>query len=135
MSATRSLATLTAARAIVLIYISTDYVFAGLPGEAPYEATAAPAPTNLYGATKLEGEAAVREAYEAAGAAGGMGVVLRVPVLYGKAEQRGESAVNGLVDAVMRAQGEGVVMDHWARRFPTNTEDVGRVVAGMLALG
>jgi len=111
-----------------MVYISTDYVFAGAPGDAPYAATAATGPTNLYGVTKLEGERAVAEAYREA--KGGSGVVLRVPVLYGKAERAGESAVNVLVDAVWRAQAEEVRMDHWAKRFPTNTEDVGRVVAG-----
>jgi S-adenosylmethionine synthetase len=131
VAASRSLADHTAARGITLIYISTDYVFPGLPGDAPYEASAAPAPTNLYGTTKLDGEREVLDAYKAAD--GGRAVVLRVPVLYGKAEKRAESAVNSLVDAVLKAQKEKVVMDHWAKRFPTNTEDVGRVIAGMLA--
>lgn len=118
---------------MVLIYISTDYVFSGAPGEAPYETTATPAPTNLYGVTKLDGEKAVQEAYEAAGG-DGRGVVFRVPVLYGKADKHADSAVNSLVDAVWKAQKEKVVMDGWARRFPTNTEDVGRVVADVAEL-
>ena len=58
--------------------------------------------------------------------------MLRVPVLYGKGERK-ESAVNTLVDTVLKAQKEAVKMDHWAKRFPTNTEDVGRVIAGILA--
>lgn len=131
VAATQALAQHTAARDILLIYISTDYVFAGVPGEAPYETSAEPAPTNLYGVTKLDGEKVVLEAYKAAGRQG-RAVVLRVPVLYGKAEKRAESSVGALVDAVWKAQGERVVMDHWAKRFPTNTEDVGRVVAGAL---
>ncbi|KFY81690.1 hypothetical protein V500_11186 [Pseudogymnoascus sp. VKM F-4518 (FW-2643)] len=133
VAATRSLAELTAKRGVVLIYISTDYVFSGAPGEAPYETSATPAPTNLYGTTKLEGEKAVEEAYAAAGGKG-RGVVLRVPVLYGKADKHADSAVNSLVDAVLKAQKEKVVMDGWARRFPTNTEDVARVVADVAAL-
>lgn len=61
-----------------------------------------------------------------------MGVVLRVPVLYGDAEKPAESAVNVLMDAVWKAQegGANVVMDHWALRYPTNTEDIGRVCKG-----
>ncbi|KFZ17143.1 hypothetical protein V502_04736 [Pseudogymnoascus sp. VKM F-4520 (FW-2644)] len=133
VAATHSLAELTAKRGVVLIYISTDYVFSGAPGEAPYETSATPAPTNLYGTTKLEGEKAVEEAYAAAGGKG-RGVVLRVPVLYGKADKHADSAVNSLVDAVLKAQKEKVVMDGWARRFPTNTEDVARVVADVAAL-
>ncbi|OBT96604.1 hypothetical protein VE01_05384 [Pseudogymnoascus verrucosus] len=133
VAATRSLAEETAKRGVVLIYISTDYVFSGAPGEAPYETSATPAPTNLYGITKLEGEKAVEEAYAAAGGKG-KGVVLRVPVLYGKADKHADSAVNCLVDAVWKAQKEKVVMDGWAKRFPTNTEDVGRVIADIAAL-
>lgn len=72
------------------------------------------------------------EEYSAAGK-DGLGVVLRVPVLYGEAEMPAESAVNVLMDVVWKAQGEDaktVKMDHWALRYPTNTEDCGRVAAG-----
>ena len=121
--ATRFLARATAARKIILIYISTDYVFAGQEGEAPYETDAVTEPTNLYGQLKLDGEeATIKEA-------GNLGVVLRVPVLYGSVTQNAESAINVLVDSVWKAQVKGVniSMDDWALRFPTNTEDVGRV--------
>lgn len=61
----------------------------------------------------------------------GLGVVFRVPVLYGPAHSNAESAVNVLMDAVLKVQkGEGVVMDAWSLRYPTNTEDVGRVLQG-----
>ncbi|TFB03845.1 Methionine adenosyltransferase 2 subunit beta [Trichoderma ghanense] len=128
ITASKSLASVTAARDILMIYISTDYVFPGRPGEAPYEADATPEPTNLYGQTKLDGEKAVREEYSIAGKEG-LGVVLRVPVLYGHAETPSESAVNVLMESVWKAQTQGtkIKMDHWAIRYPTNTEDVGRV--------
>ncbi|TLD20647.1 hypothetical protein PspLS_08773 [Pyricularia sp. CBS 133598] len=127
VAATASLARLCAARDVVLIYISTDYVFSGRPGDAPYAAGAATGPTNLYGQTKLDGEKAVLEEM----AAKGRGVVMRVPVLYGHAETPGESAVNVLMDAVWKSQESEtkIKMDHWAIRYPTNTEDVGRVCA------
>lgn len=59
----------------------------------------------------------------------GSGVVLRIPVLYGKANANSEGAVNVLIDAVWKAQdaNAGLKMDDWSQRFPTNTEDVGRV--------
>ncbi|KAL9128612.1 MAG: hypothetical protein Q9217_002746 [Psora testacea] len=125
VQATKLLAQLVAQHSTLLIYISTDYVFPGRPGEAPYEADAEPQPTNLYGQTKLDGEKAVLESMEDIG----LGVILRVPVLYGKANESKESAINVLMDAVQKAQEKDaqIKMDHWAQRYPTNTEDVARV--------
>jgi len=132
VEASENLAGLCATRSIVLIYISTDYVFSGKPGEAPYEADAPTGPTNLYGQTKLDGEYVVLSEYQKAGKEG-LGVVLRVPVLYGKAESPAESAVNVLMDSVKKSQQAGakIKMDHWSLRYPTNTEDVARVCRGM----
>ncbi|PZU57741.1 MAG: dTDP-4-dehydrorhamnose reductase [Brevundimonas sp.] len=45
----------------VLIHLSTDYVFDGRAGR-PYDEDDAPAPLNVYGASKLAGERAVLEA-------------------------------------------------------------------------
>lgn len=125
IGATRRLARAASRRSIFLIYISTDYVFSGKPGEAPYEVDATPHPSNLYGQTKLAGEKAILEEYGSTG----LGVVLRVPVLYGSAEKPKESAVNVLMDAVWQAQEQGakIHMDDWALRYPTNTADVARV--------
>ena len=66
----------------------------------------------------------------------GLGVILRVPVLYGAVEDsvgNKESAVNVLMDAVWKAQEKEakVVMDDWAQRYPTNTEDVARVLVDL----
>ncbi|KAM4056256.1 rmlD substrate binding domain-containing protein [Hirsutella rhossiliensis] len=134
VAASRSLAKLAASRAILVIYVSTDYVFPGTPGDAPYEADAAPKPANLYGQTKADGERAVLEEFTRAGKQG-LAVALRVPLLYGHAETPAESAVNVLMDSVWKAQTEGarIKMDHWARRYPTNTEDVGRVCRDVAA--
>jgi len=125
VEATRYLAESASSRSILLIYISTDYVFPGIEGEAPYEASAPTGPTNDYGQLKRDGELAVLAATKDTG----LGIVLRVPVLYGPAEKNSESAVNVLLDAVDKAQDPkaGVKMDDWAQRYPTNTEDVGRV--------
>lgn len=64
-------------------------------------------------------------------------VVLRVPVLYGQtepADNNKESAVNILMDSLQKAQKETVKMDDYAIRYPTNTEDVGRVCADIAKL-
>ncbi|PYH92789.1 NAD dependent epimerase/dehydratase family protein [Aspergillus ellipticus CBS 707.79] len=126
VDATRTLAEECAAQGALLIYISTDYVFPGKEGEAPYETDAPTSPPNSYGLFKRDGETAVLEATKDSG----LGIVLRVPVLYGTAKENSESAVNVLVDAVYKAQDEnaGVNMDDWALRYPTNTEDVARVL-------
>jgi dTDP-4-dehydrorhamnose reductase len=60
-----------------VIYISTDFVFDGSKGE-PYQPGDAPAPLSVYGATKLDGEAAVREATN------GDAIVIRTAWLYSR---------------------------------------------------
>ncbi|KAF3927728.1 hypothetical protein ABW21_db0206313 [Orbilia brochopaga] len=121
VEASRLLAQEAAGRNAILIYISTDYVFDGTPGAAPYEADAETNPPNFYGETKRDGEKAVLEGSDRA-------VVLRVPLLYGSGENH-ESAVNTLIDTIWNKAGKNKVeMDHWAIRYPTNTEDVARVL-------
>lgn len=125
IEASRHLAQTCSNAGIFLIYISTDYVFSGKPGEAPYEADAETYPTTLYGQTKLDGERAVLECTRDSS----LGVVLRVPLLYGKANEPKESAVNVLMETLRKAQENDAKfkMDNWAQRYPTNTEDVARV--------
>ena len=59
-----------------------------------------------------------------------LGIVLRVPLLYGNVEKNPESAVNVLLDSLDKAQEKDtkVPMDDWAQRYPTNIEDVARVL-------
>jgi len=131
VDASRALAKATIARGIFLIYISTDYVFSGRPGEAPYQTSAKPHPPNMYGKTKLEGEQAVLEVAELSNTRNKV-VVLRVPVLYGSCDEPKESAVNVLLAQLWASQdiekGQSKIqVDDYALRFPTNTQDVGRV--------
>jgi dTDP-4-dehydrorhamnose reductase len=60
-----------------VIFISTDFVFDGCKG-MPYEPDDAPAPLSVYGATKLDGEVAVREATD------GDAIVIRTAWLYSR---------------------------------------------------
>lgn len=64
-----------AASAVPLVHFSTDYVFAGDAGRA-YREDDAPAPLGVYGASKLAGERAVREA-------GGAHRIFRLCWVYG----------------------------------------------------
>lgn len=126
VTATEHLAQASASHSAQLIYISTDYVFPGVRGEAPYTTSATPKPTNIYGQTKLDGERAVQKYPRT--------IALRVPVLYGHTvpdDNHAESAVNVLVDALWKAQKEQVNMDDWAIRTPTNTADVARVCVAL----
>ncbi|CAI6296970.1 unnamed protein product [Periconia digitata] len=124
------LAKATIARGAVLIYISTDYVFPGRKGDAPYAVSSTPDPPNVYGQTKLDGEKAVLRAAQSAGAKN-KAIVLRVPILYGKCDEPHESAVNVLMSQLWAAQkienGQKIKVDDYALRYPTNTSDVGRV--------
>ena len=54
----RTLAAVCRARRATLIHISTDYIFSGQASE-PIKEDAAPAPLNVYGASKLAGEKAI----------------------------------------------------------------------------
>lgn len=133
VAATGTIASYAASKNIFLIYISTDYVFPGKLGDAPYKTSDEPEPTNIYGQTKLDGERAVLEVSKP-----GQAVVLRVPVLYGETEPKDnnkESAVNVLMDALWKSQkGEKVNMDDYAIRYPTNTADIGRVIVDITKL-
>lgn len=58
----------------MLVYVSTDYVFDGKRGDAPYAVDAKTNPPNFYGETKLAGEKAILEEGD------DRSVILRVPV-------------------------------------------------------
>lgn len=106
-----------------LIYISTDYVFDG--SKPPYSVDSEPNPLNAYGTSKLLGERAVSEK-----GAPGRVTSLRVPVLYGPALQPNESAVNILQTTILpRSDPSATIkMDAYAVRYPTNVQDVARVL-------
>lgn len=57
------------------VQVSTDYVFDG-EAETPYDETATPAPIQVYGGSKLEGERLVRDAHDDA-------CIVRLSFVYG----------------------------------------------------
>lgn len=90
----------------------------------PYEVNDTPDPLQMYGRQKLDGEKAVLAEHEK----GAKVTVLRIPILYGRTEYNAESAVNVLRDVVEDQSGKTYKMDARQTRFPTNVEDIGRVL-------
>lgn len=108
-----------------LLYLSSDYVFDGTC--PPYFPDSPTCPVNAYGLSKLEGEQAIL-------ASGAEAAILRVPILYGNVESLEESSITAIARNLLDARGhhEDVLMDHWATRYPTLTDDVARVLCQML---
>ncbi|KAK9449953.1 uncharacterized protein V1518DRAFT_415152 [Limtongia smithiae] len=113
--APKHLAKVTAALEIPMIYISTDLVFDGT--KDVYEPEDDANPTNMSGILRLNGEVEVLNENPSA-------YVFRVPT-----EQSSESLVNGLVDVVLNVTREQRLdCDNWHIQYPTNTDDVARVL-------
>lgn len=131
-----------------LIYLSTSYVFDGgaiSEDFPPYHPTKSKAhPLNSYGQSKWDGECAVREILnpgESCDANGsdekinGQGIVVRVPLLYGEdCLDLKESPALEMMNVFLPTSEElsQKKIDDWAMRFPTNVEDVAKVLKMMI---
>jgi len=118
---TQHLAKTTNANGGRMIYISTDYVFAG--DNPPYSADMEANPTNVYGKSKLAGEKVVL-------AAGKGNMVLRIPVLYGDVKTTKESALTCLLDTV-RDKEKPAKISSFEKRNPAHTEDIANILLDM----
>ena len=98
------------------VHISTDYVFDGNKAE-PYTESDAPAPINVYGATKYLGETLARRAFDDT-------LILRVASLFGVAGASGKGG--NFVETMLRLAKEHgqlkVVND--VRMSPTSTRTI-----------
>jgi dTDP-4-dehydrorhamnose reductase len=99
----------------LLVHYSTDHVFEGRDG-APYAEGDAPHPVNVYGQTKLDGEAAVA-------AAGGAYLILRTSWLYAASGRNFVTTVLNLAHArpVLRVVDDQVGSPTWARELARAT--------------
>jgi len=96
-----------------LVQVSTDYVFGGQASREPLDEGATPAPINVYGQTKLQGETLARQAHDdvivarvaslfgVAGASGKGGNFVETMIRYGR--ERG--ALKVVADQVMSPTG------------------------------
>jgi dTDP-4-dehydrorhamnose reductase len=103
-----------AARAVGarMVHLSTDYVFDGQK-ETPYLPSDQPAPINLYGISKLAGEAAVKEV-------GGDWLLVRTSWLFGE----GKEGFVGLVQKALTEEGEPLRVVNDQKSRPTWTGDL-----------
>jgi len=111
------------ARGSHLIHISTDYVFSGEAGHAPFLPTDRPAPINAYGHSKLAGEVAVREHCPAA-------TIVRTCGLYGL---RGRSFVAAILSRALAGEPLKVVDDQTVGA-PTYAVDLAQALATLASL-
>jgi len=94
-----------------IIHLSTDYVFSG-EGEGPRVETDAPAPANVYGHSKLEGEIRVAEANP-------RHVIVRTSWVY---SAYGKNFVKTMLRLAAERDRVSVVADQWGN--PTAAADV-----------
>lgn len=113
------LAELAAERGSLMVHYSTDYVFDG-SARRPYTEEDAPAPLNVYGATKLEGELAVQRS-------GAAHVIVRTSWIYGL---RGRNFLRTVLRLARERDQLRVVMDQIGS--PTWSREVAHGTARML---
>lgn len=102
----------------LLVHYSTDYVFSGLPGR-PWIESDPPAPSGVYGASKLAGEGAIRYS-------GTRALILRTAWLY---SERPGNFLSAILKRAARGESLRVVSDQigsptWAGSLATMTLDL-----------
>ena len=109
------------------VHISTDYVFDGCR-RSPYGEDDAPGPLNVYGASKLMGEALARVAHQDA-------IIFRVASLFGVAGSRGKGG--NFVETMIRVGREKGTLRVIDDQFmsPTSTADVAGAILVALEAG
>ena len=109
--AARNVALICKAVGARMIHLSTDYIFDG-SSAIPYREEDPPAPLNVYGASKLQGEKEIREVLE-------NHLIIRTAWLYGR---HGKNFVDTIIR--LAAQQEELRIVHDQRGAPTFTRDL-----------
>lgn len=104
-----------------LVFISSDYVFDG--DHAPYAETDVTCPVNVYGQSKVDGEALALGRENT--------LVLRIPLLIGASPTLDQSGFIAQARAAVLC-GEAQELDAVAPRFPTWTRDVAEALRFLL---
>ena len=121
----RYLSTACRERNVLLVQVSTDYVFDGRKGrETPYTETDRPRPVQVYGKSKLAGE---RHALQIAGKA----IVARTSWLFGHAGRK--NFANKVLDAARNGGDVRAVADWYGS--PTSTVDAARAIRALIEAG
>jgi dTDP-4-dehydrorhamnose reductase len=100
---------------IVLVHISTDYVFDGTKG-SPYVETDKTHPLNVYGASKLAGEMAIQENWN-------KHFIIRTSWLY---SQYGHNFLNSMLR--FAKEGKALTITTEQTGTPTNANDLARAI-------
>ena len=120
----RNLAVVSQGIGAVLVHVSTDYVFDGLKGK-PYLENDPAAPLNVYGKTKLAGEAFIRSSLDKY-------FILRTSALYGSSPCRAKGGRN-FVELMLKLAGERddlkVVNDEFVS--PTSSSELARQIVAL----
>ena len=114
-----NLAAVAKERKVLLVHISTDYVFGG-NASVPYKEDSVPDPTGVYGATKLLGENAIQSS-------GCKYLILRTAWLY---SPYGKNFVKTMLRLTAERDSLKVVFDQVGT--PTYAEDLARVIVDLV---
>lgn len=121
---TRNLARWCASQNVVLMHVSTDYVFGQRRSERPWNETDPPGPVSVYGVSKLAGEDFVRSTVS-------RHFVVRSCGLYGHRAARGKG---NFVETMLRLGRERpelkIVADQYCT--PTSTSDLAAAMARLI---
>jgi len=117
----RNVARACARKRIRLLHISTDYVFNGYRS-TPYSENDEPDPINIYGASKLAGEKAVK-------GEGGRYAIVRTQALFGR---HGHNFVKAVIRLLQQKDSVGVVVDQVT--CPTYTRHLAEAIERLLQL-